>query len=86
MSNLEHGTNNLKPLGGYCFRFEFLGLIVGAKGIDELIKIAWPTTLVEEDNLKVQIATIRKILGDDSDSPQFITNIIGSGGWLFLRP
>ncbi len=52
---------------------------------DELIKAAWPTTFVEDDNLKVQIATLRKILGDDPDRPRFITNIIGIG-YRFIEP
>jgi non-specific serine/threonine protein kinase len=33
---------------------------------DELLDLAWPGVVVEENNLQVQISTLRKILGDDA--------------------
>ena len=40
----------------------------------ELIDAAWPDLVVEENNLSVQISTLRKLLGADS-----IANIAGQG-------
>lgn len=41
---------------------------------DELLDIAWPGVVVEENNLQVQISTLRKLLG-----PQSIATIPGRG-------
>jgi DNA-binding winged helix-turn-helix (wHTH) protein len=43
---------------------------------DELIRRAWPGIVVAEENLKVQIAALRKALGADRD---FIRTEIGRG-------
>jgi predicted ATPase/DNA-binding winged helix-turn-helix (wHTH) protein len=45
----------------------------------ELIARAWPTTHVEEDNLKVTIAALRRVLGDRRDAAQYIVTVIGQG-------
>lgn len=47
------------------------GQVVSKK---ELIDLAWPDLIVEENNLSVQISTLRKLLGPDS-----IANIAGQG-------
>ncbi len=51
-------------------------------GNDELIARVWPSTIVEENNLRVQISTLRKVLrGGD----RYIENIVGRG-YSFVMP
>lgn len=40
------------------------GRIVGKR---EIVDAAWPTTIVEESNLRFQVAQLRRALGDDQD-------------------
>ena len=47
---------------------------------DELLEIAWPGVVVEENNLQVQISSLRKLLG-----PQVIATIPGRG-YRFTMP
>ena len=47
---------------------------------DELLDLAWPGVVVEENNLQVQISTLRKLLG-----PQSIATIPGRGYRLTLE-
>jgi TolB-like protein/DNA-binding winged helix-turn-helix (wHTH) protein len=47
---------------------------------DELMEIAWPGVVVEENNLQVQISALRKVLG-----PQAIATIPGRGYRFTLR-
>jgi DNA-binding winged helix-turn-helix (wHTH) protein len=42
---------------------------------DKLIARVWPDTFVDEGNLRFQIATLRKALGDGRGGNRFITNI-----------
>src|SRR5882724_3717183 len=42
---------------------------------DELIKLLWPDTFVEEINLTVHISKLRKILGEGPDDHQYIITI-----------
>lgn len=46
-------------------------------GKTELISLVWPNTFVEEGNLKVHIAALRRVLGDANG--QLIANIPGRG-------
>jgi predicted ATPase len=46
-------------------------------GKNELIELVWPDTYVEEGNLKVHIAALRRILGDADG--RYIANIPGRG-------
>lgn len=46
---------------------------------EALISRVWPDTFVEEANLRVHIATLRKVLGDTTDPPQYIANVSGRG-------
>ncbi len=50
---------------------------------EELLRVVWPQTTVEEDNLKVQIAGLRKALGDETDRPRFISSVPGVG-YIFI--
>ncbi len=54
-------------------------------GKDDLIARVWPDTFVEEANLRVHVATLRKVLGDTGDPPQFIANVSGRG-YRFVAP
>src|SRR5471030_1779588 len=40
----------------------------------ELIALVWPSTYVDEANLRVHIAALRKVLGDGADGSRFIVN------------
>jgi hypothetical protein len=40
----------------------------------ELIARVWPTTVVEEANLRVHVASLRKVLGDSLEEPRFIAS------------
>lgn len=42
---------------------------------DELIAQVWPTSVVEEINLRVHIAALRRALGDGLDGQRYIVNI-----------
>jgi predicted ATPase/DNA-binding winged helix-turn-helix (wHTH) protein len=49
---------------------------------NELMSYAWPNTVVEENNLRVHVAALRKILGDDA---RYIINVAGRG-YSFVAP
>jgi DNA-binding winged helix-turn-helix (wHTH) protein len=46
---------------------------------ETLIARVWPETFVEEANLRVHIAALRKVLGDTADPPRYIANVSGRG-------
>jgi predicted ATPase/DNA-binding winged helix-turn-helix (wHTH) protein len=46
---------------------------------DDLLASAWPSTHVEEGNLRVHIAALRRALGDSSELPRYIVNVAGRG-------
>jgi DNA-binding winged helix-turn-helix (wHTH) protein len=48
-------------------------------GKDILIKRAWPDTFVEETNLRVHIAALRRALGDGVDGARYVVNVAGRG-------
>lgn len=52
---------------------------------DELIAVAWPDTLVVEANLTVQVAALRRALGEDASANQYILNSPGRG-YRFVAP
>jgi predicted ATPase/DNA-binding winged helix-turn-helix (wHTH) protein len=45
----------------------------------QLVERVWPDLVVEEANLRVHIANLRKALGDGQDGARYITNIPGRG-------
>lgn len=45
----------------------------------ELMARAWPKTVVEEANLKVNIAALRRVLGEDPGAGQYIATVAGRG-------
>ncbi|MEJ0100262.1 MAG: winged helix-turn-helix domain-containing protein [Pseudomonadota bacterium] len=54
-------------------------------GKNELIACVWPDTVVEENNLRVHISAIRKLLGDGDQGARFIINVAGRG-YSFVAP
>jgi len=52
---------------------------------DELIARAWPNSIVEESNLRAQIALLRKALGEDQSAARYIT-AVPSRGYRFIAP
>src|ERR1700754_4851195 len=68
-------------LGGRSF--ELLHLLVQRNGQlvrkDELMAAAWPDTFVHESNLKVNISSLRRALGDTQTQPTFVATIAGRG-------
>lgn len=65
-----------------------LGALVGAEGKplskDDLLAAAWPGQIVEEANLSVQIAALRKALGLTDNGAQWIATVPGVG-YRFLH-
>lgn len=64
------------PLGARAFQL-LLALVQRAGRLvtkDELLEAVWPDVVVEENNLHVQISTLRKLLGVDA-----ITTVVGRG-------
>jgi predicted ATPase/DNA-binding winged helix-turn-helix (wHTH) protein len=52
---------------------------------EELLKRVWPDTFIEEANLRVHIAALRKLLGDEGSGDQYIGTVAGRG-YCFLAP
>ncbi len=51
----------------------------------ELMARVWPDTLVEEGNLKVQVAAVRRTLRDGEKGNRYISTVPGRGYW-FVAP
>src|ERR1700758_3909626 len=51
----------------------------------ELISRVWPDVIVEEANLRVHIAGLRKALGDGRDGARYIVTVPGRG-YSFIAP
>src|SRR5215469_8829486 len=52
---------------------------------DELVAFAWPSTYVDEANLRVHVAALRKVLGDGQGGVHYIVNVPGQG-YRFAAP
>lgn len=52
---------------------------------DELIARVWPNTFVAETNLAVQIAGLRRALGDGAGQSRYVSNTPGRG-YRFVAP
>jgi TolB-like protein/DNA-binding winged helix-turn-helix (wHTH) protein/Flp pilus assembly protein TadD len=53
--------------------------------VNELMEKVWPDTMVEENNLRQSISTLRKVLGDDLGEPHYIETI-PRRGYRFMAP
>ena len=51
----------------------------------ELLSRTWPDTNVEESNLKVNMAALRRALGEEPRAPKYIATVIGRG-YRFIAP
>ncbi|QET04278.1 transcriptional regulator [Cupriavidus pauculus] len=51
----------------------------------ELMARAWPNTVVEDSNLKVHMAALRRALGDGQPGQRYIATVIGRG-YRFVAP
>jgi predicted ATPase/DNA-binding winged helix-turn-helix (wHTH) protein len=51
----------------------------------ELISRVWPDVTVEEANLRVHVAGLRKALGDGRDGARYVANVSGRG-YCFVAP
>ncbi|MEJ0008273.1 MAG: winged helix-turn-helix domain-containing protein [Steroidobacteraceae bacterium] len=45
----------------------------------EMIRRVWPTTVVEYENLKVNMVALRRALGEDSNKPSYIATVTAEG-------
>jgi TolB-like protein len=76
---LSHGVST--PLSSRAF--DLLLALVRRRGQvatkDELIAEVWPHTVVEENNLHVQISALRKALDDHTESSRYILTVPGRG-------
>ena len=52
---------------------------------DELIARVWPTSVVEDINLRVHIAALRRALADGQDGQRYIVNV-PQRGYSFIAP
>jgi len=52
---------------------------------EELLARAWPTTTVDEANLRIHIAGLRKLLGDGQLGGHYIVNVTGRS-YRFVAP
>jgi predicted ATPase/DNA-binding winged helix-turn-helix (wHTH) protein len=52
---------------------------------EELNAFVWPRAVVEENSLRVQVAALRKVLGDGQLGARFIINLAGRG-YCFVAP
>src|SRR4030088_274863 len=46
---------------------------------DELLKVIWPDTIVEENNLNQNISTLRRALGESRGENRYVATIPGKG-------
>jgi predicted ATPase/DNA-binding winged helix-turn-helix (wHTH) protein len=54
-------------------------------GKEELIARAWPQTVVEEANLKIQVSALRRALGDGQGGHRYVVTVPGRG-YNFVAP
>jgi len=51
----------------------------------ELMARAWPASVVDEANIKVHIAALRRVLADDGETERYIATVAGRG-YRFVAP
>jgi DNA-binding winged helix-turn-helix (wHTH) protein len=51
----------------------------------DLLARAWPGTVVDDANLRVHVAALRKVLGDGQAGARYIVNVMGRG-YCFVAP
>ncbi len=82
---LQDGAST--PLRGR--EFDLLVALVSRAGEfltnDELTAIVWPSTIVSDANLRVQMASLRRALGDGRGNMRYVINVAGRG-YCFAAP
>ena len=80
---------NGEPLRLGSRAFDILVTLVESPGEtvpkDRLIARTWPDTLVDEAALRVHIAALRKVLGDDGKGSRYVATVPGRG-YSFVAP
>jgi len=73
-----------RPLDIGSRAFDLLHVLLSARGAvvskDQIVRRVWPATVVDECNLRFQIAVLRKALGSDRD----LIKTISGRGYLFV--
>lgn len=73
-----------RPLDIGSRAFDLLHVLLSARGAvvskDQIVRRVWPATVVDECNLRFQIAVLRKALGGDRD----LIKTISGRGYLFV--
>src|SRR5439155_15932032 len=69
--------------------FDILAVLVERAGEvvgkEQLIARAWPQTVVEEANLKIQVSALRRALGDGQGGNRYVITVPGRG-YNFVAP
>jgi predicted ATPase/DNA-binding winged helix-turn-helix (wHTH) protein len=79
--------DELVPLGGRAFDI-LIALVERAGEVltrQELISRVWSDVTVEEANLRIHVAALRKVLGDGYDGVRYVVNVPGRG-YCFVAP
>jgi len=75
---------NGRPVNLGSRAFDLLKILVEARGSivskEEILRTVWPTTIVEESNLRLQITSLRKALDGDRD----LVKTVPGRGYLFV--
>jgi adenylate cyclase len=83
----QAGVSTPVPLGSRAIAL--LGLLAGRCGEliskDEIMQVVWPHTIVEENNLTVQISALRRLLDAGRADGSCIQNVPGRG-YRFVAP
>ena len=93
-ATIRFGPFQLKPAERLLER-DGTAVLVGSRALDllialveragevvsrrELIDRVWPDLVVEEANLRVHVASLRKVLGEGAENARYITNLPGRG-------
>ena len=84
-----HDDGRYLPVSIGSRAFAVLGALIARPGDlvsrDEIMRAAWPGTVVEEGNLAVQISALRRILDAGTQGESCIQTVSGKG-YRFVRP
>ena len=83
------GDGDTVPVTIGCRALEILGVLIERRGDlvskEEIRSAVWPTTVVEDANLTVQISALRRILDPKGSDASCIQTVIGRG-YRFVAP
>lgn len=69
--------------------FDVLAYLIGhhdrVVSKDELLAAVWPGVVVEDNNLNQAVSTIRRVLGDSRNAPEFLATVPGRGYRFIAR-